>query len=121
MGEHVMVPREPTEAMVCAGMSEIDWCRDDQVQDKFRPFEKLNQDGSTYAGTSPGEDVQDAYRAMLAAAPALSAAPAQGPGQEVTRADIVQILHPGGREWSWARRKAEDQADRILALWEPRP
>lgn len=70
---YVLVPVEPTEAMVSAGMSEIDWCRDEQVQDKFRPFLKLNQDGSSYSGTSPGEDVRDAYRAMIAAC--LPAAP----------------------------------------------
>lgn len=72
---YVLMPVEPTEAMVSAGMSEIDWCRDEQVQDKFRPFLKLNQDGSSYSGTSPGEDVRDAYRAMIAASSSKPIAP----------------------------------------------
>ena len=68
--ESVVVPREPTAEMIAAGMRQIDWCRDDQVQDCANPFLKKNQDGSAYTlGTSPGEDVVDAYRAMLAAAP----------------------------------------------------
>lgn len=89
-----LVPLEPTEAMVRAGMAQIDWCRDEQVQDKFNPFQKLNQDGTTYtAGTSPGEDVVDAYRAMLAASPPTrEEAPAEEAGDAGLANDIAAII-----------------------------
>jgi len=67
--EWVMVPREPTEAMIVAGHKQIDWCRNDQ--NTHRPGHPSQKpDG---VGSDCGEDVADAWRAMLAASPPLPA------------------------------------------------
>lgn len=62
-GDVVLVPREPTEAMIVAGHREIDWCRNDQ--NTHRPGHPSQTEGG---GSSCGDDVRDAYRAMIAAA-----------------------------------------------------
>ena len=63
-GEWVAVPREATEAMILAGHRQIDWCRSDQgTCDPYDPSQFPEG-----VGSSCGEDVADAYRAMLTAA-----------------------------------------------------
>ena len=61
----VMVPREPTDEMLLKGHHQIDWGRDDQpTNTNDDPLQKLGG-----VGTTCKEDLRDAYRAMLAAAP----------------------------------------------------
>lgn len=60
-----LVPEEATEEMIAEGHRHIDWCRNDQ--NTHRPYHPSQRPGGV--GSDCGEDVQDAYRAMLAAAP----------------------------------------------------
>lgn len=72
-GEWVMVPREPTEAMLAAGHQQIDWWRDGQ--------ETLTNDHQSQTpggvGTNCKQDLQDAWKAMLEALPAPPASQTQ--------------------------------------------
>lgn len=80
-----LVPVEPTEAMLRAGCNNIDWCRDVPVDGGHMPMSTGGAAGIKLdakalvngqpVGTSLGEDMTDAYRAMLAAAPAASPTP----------------------------------------------
>ena len=66
-GSKVMVPREPTEAMIRAMHHQIDWCRNDQdTSDPVKPDQKLVIGGESF-GTYCRDDLVDAYRAMLSA------------------------------------------------------
>lgn len=56
----VAVPVEPAHAMLLAGYNRIDW---------HRPPDDGRFDGPVYAGSTCREDMQDAWAAMLAAAP----------------------------------------------------
>ena len=72
-GEWVMVPREPTEAMLAAGHQQIDWCRNGQ--------RTLTTDDPSQTpggvGTNCKQDLQDAWKAMLEALPAPPASQTQ--------------------------------------------
>ena len=61
----VMVPREPTDEMLLKGHHQIDWGRDDQPTNTND--DPLQKPGGV--GTTCKEDLRDAYRAMLSAAP----------------------------------------------------
>ena len=61
----VMVPREPTDEMLLKGHHQIDWWRDDQPTNTND--DPLQKPGGV--GTTCKEDLLDAYRAMLSAAP----------------------------------------------------
>jgi len=61
---------EPTPEMILAGHRQIDWCRDSQ--NTYLPEHPSQHPEGV--GSSCGEDVADAFRAMLAASP-LRAAP----------------------------------------------
>jgi len=63
-GEYVVVPREPTEAMILAGHHQIDWCRDDQ-QTHIPEHPSQQHEG---LGTTCKQDICDAWTAMLNAA-----------------------------------------------------
>lgn len=63
-----MVPREPTPAMIRAGHHQIDWCRNDQNTSEPEHESQYDFHLGIKAGTSCGEDIVDAYHAMLAAA-----------------------------------------------------
>jgi hypothetical protein len=67
-----LVPIEPTAKMISRGHHRIDFDR--SQQDTFDPNDE-KQRGEFQAGTTCGEDVREAYQAMLAAAPKLT-----GPG-----------------------------------------
>lgn len=61
----VLVPVEPTEEMIVDGHKQIDWCRNDQ--NTHRPGHPSQKpDG---VGSDCGEDIRDAWAAMLTAAP----------------------------------------------------
>ena len=65
----VLVPMEPTEAMLAEGHRNIDWGRD-------RQNTSVNEHPSQtdFGGTSCKTDLSDAYTAMLSAAPSPTAA-----------------------------------------------
>ena len=63
----VVVPKEPTEAMIAAGHQQIDWCRTDEKTNTPYDPSQVFMTGGVRAGTYCGEDIADAYRAMLAA------------------------------------------------------
>lgn len=65
LADHVVVPREPTEAMIFAMHHQIDWCRDDQ---NTYALEHTSQTDNGI-GTTCKQDILDAYRAMISAAP----------------------------------------------------
>jgi len=73
-GEWVAVPKRPTETMVLAGHRQIDWCRSDQAT--CNPDDPSQRPEGV--GSSCGEDIADAYRAMLAAAQPRRDAMAEG-------------------------------------------
>lgn len=56
---------EPTPEMILAGHRQIDWCRDSQ--NTYLPEHPSQHPEGV--GSSCGEDVADAFRAMLAASP----------------------------------------------------
>lgn len=64
-GEWVMVPVEPTEAMLAKGHHMIDWSRTDQpTNTNDNPLQKPGG-----VGTNCKEDLRDAWRAMIDARP----------------------------------------------------
>ncbi len=63
-GDYVVVPREPTEAMIWAGHHEIDWCRNGQAT-HIPDHPSQIDDG---VGTTCKQDICDAWIAMLNAA-----------------------------------------------------
>jgi hypothetical protein len=66
-GTHVIAPVEPTEEMILKGHHQIDWCRD--KQDTSVPEHETQRwtVGKETGGTTCGDDIRDAYRAMLSA------------------------------------------------------
>jgi hypothetical protein len=65
-----LVPIEPTAKMISRGHHRIDFDR--SQQNTFDPNDE-KQRGEFQAGTTCGEDVREAYQAMLAAAPKVAA------------------------------------------------
>lgn len=58
----IIVPVEPTEAMISKGHNEIDWCRN------YQNTEEVDHESQTLGGsTSCKTDITDAYKAMIAA------------------------------------------------------
>lgn len=72
MTDHRTVPVEPTDEMIAAGAS-------------------VAQSGEAHH-VSWGQQATETYRAMLAAAPALSASPAPAPGDLVERVDATRRI-----------------------------
>ena len=88
----VLVPREPTDDMLNAMRNMIDFDRTDQRTDVLE-----HESQTAHAVTSIKTDMQDAYRAMLAAAPAAQAAK---PAQAGDAQDAARYRWLRGRHWS---------------------
>lgn len=78
----VMVPKEPTPEMIFNGHHQIDWCRNDQNTHEVE-HPSQTADG---IGTTCGQDILDAWRAMLSAVPA---APTEAPMNNDVIAEIA--------------------------------
>jgi hypothetical protein len=66
-GTHVIAPVEPSEEMILKGHHQIDWCRDKQDTSVPEHETQRWKFGNKTGGTTCGDDIRDAYRAMLAA------------------------------------------------------
>jgi len=69
----VLVPLEPTEAMIYQGHHEIDWNRNGQNTSVPRHGSQKEPIDGELVGTFCEDDIRDSYRAMLASRPAPTA------------------------------------------------
>lgn len=63
--DYVVVPREPTEAMISEMHDQIDWCRNDQDTSQPRHDSQKVCMSGTWVGTFCEDDIRDAYAAMI--------------------------------------------------------
>lgn len=66
----IIAPCDPTPEMISAGHQQIDWCRDKEKTDT--PYDESQVTRDKYGnqlGTYCGQDLKDAWIAMLAARP----------------------------------------------------